>query len=82
MSGPSIEFGELHTRVSAVVAFAELELWADSGQAVIECAACGSGELMRARDGFKGKPFTLTDLIVRLEAHLPQCHATKVAHHE
>lgn len=75
MSGPpgGVEFGNLFTRVNATTVFASLELWSDLGQASIECAACGSGELMRARDGMKGVPFTLTDLIVRLEAHLPNC---------
>lgn len=76
MTGPFAEVGRLFTRVELAAAHWQLELWADpAGQAHIECMECGSGEVLRA--GFRGKPFTVIDLVALIEAHLPTCYGAR-----
>lgn len=70
MSGPMAEDVKAYVGVEIAPAYAELELWG-TDQATIECKECGSGQLMKA--GFRGKPFTVVDLVVAIEAHLPHC---------
>jgi hypothetical protein len=81
VTGPNAETVRLATPINLEAAHWQLELWADpSGghlRANVECMECGSGQLLRAE--FQGEPFTVLDLVAKIEAHLPQCHGLRQA---
>lgn len=62
---------ELFTRTAAETAYWPLRMWADRGIAGVECGECSSGVLLVASEA--DRPFVITDLIVRLEAHISTC---------
>jgi hypothetical protein len=71
MSGPFAETGPLYVRTSAGVHLWPLEMWADGGEAHVECGECRSGELLVAKT--RGRAFVLADLTARLEEHIARC---------
>lgn len=75
MSGPWAESAPLYVRTSMDVALWPLEIWADGGEAHVECGECGGGELLVAK--VRGRTFVLADLTARVEEHATRCAGSR-----